>query len=47
MSYFEKDPSVMAVSPSIIANNSKNIIQGAQKAEYDMVSVFIKKCLGF
>lgn len=46
MSYFEKDSSIMAVSPSIIANKSKNIIQGAQKAEYDM-SVYIKKMLGF
>lgn len=46
MSYFEKDPSIMAVAPSIIANKTKNIIQGAQKAEYDM-SVYIKKMLGF
>ena len=46
MSYFEKDPSVMAVAPSIIACNSKNIIQNAQKAEYHM-SVFMKKMLGF
>lgn len=45
MSYFEKDPNVMAVSPSIIANKSKNIIQEAQKAEYDM-SVYIKKMFG-
>lgn len=45
MSYFEKDSSVMAVSPSIVAHNCKNIIQGAQKAEYDM-SVYIKKMLG-
>ena len=45
MSYFEKDSSIMAVAPSIIANKSKNIIQNAQKVEYDM-SVFIKKILG-
>ncbi len=45
MSYFEKDPEVMAVSPSIVAINSKNFIQYAQKAEYDM-SVFIKKMFG-
>jgi len=45
MSYFEKDPSIMAVSPSIIANKSKNIIQGAQKAEYDM-GVYVKKMFG-
>ncbi|MFA5095358.1 MAG: glycosyltransferase [Candidatus Paceibacterota bacterium] len=46
MSYFERDSSIMAVAPSIVAINSKNIIQGAQKAEYDM-SVFIKKMFGF
>ena len=46
MSYFEKDPSIMAVSPSIIAINSRNIVQNAQKVEYDM-SVFLKKMLGF
>src|SRR3989338_4833852 len=46
MSYFEKDSNIMAVAPSIIAFKSKNIIQNAQKAEYDM-SVYIKKMLGF
>ena len=46
MSYFEMDPSIMAVSPSIVVPKSKNIIQNAQKAEYHM-SVFIKKMLGF
>ena len=46
MSYFEKDPSSMAVSPSIIVHNPKSIVQHAQKAEYNM-SVFIKKMLGF
>jgi len=46
MSYFEKDPEIMAVAPSVIALKSKNIIQGAQKAEYDM-SVYLKKMLAF
>ncbi|KKP23742.1 MAG: Glycosyl transferase family 2 [Candidatus Nomurabacteria bacterium GW2011_GWE1_32_28] len=46
MSYFEKDSSVMAVSPSILVINSKNIIQHAQKAEYDM-SIYVKKMLSF
>ncbi len=46
MSYFEKDSDTMAVAPSIISFGSKNIIQGAQKTEYDM-SVYIKKMLGF
>lgn len=46
MSYFEKDPDIMAVAPSIIAHNPKNIIQKAQKVEYHM-SVYLKKMLGF
>jgi cellulose synthase/poly-beta-1,6-N-acetylglucosamine synthase-like glycosyltransferase len=46
MSYFEKDPSVMAVAPSVIVCNSKNFIQGAQVAEYFM-GVYFKKMLGF
>ncbi len=46
MSYFEKDKNIMAVSPSIIAINSKNMVQNAQKVEYDM-SVYTKKMLGF
>ena len=46
MSYFEKDPSIMAVAPSIIVNNPKSILQKAQKAEYYM-AVYIKKMLGF
>lgn len=46
MSYFEKNPNVMAVAPSIIVNNPKTIIQKAQKAEYYM-SVYVKKMLAF
>ncbi|TSC77670.1 MAG: Glycosyltransferase involved in cell wall bioproteini [Parcubacteria group bacterium Gr01-1014_24] len=46
MSYFEKDPSVMAVAPSVTVHNPKNFIQNAQKAEYHM-SVYLKKMLGF
>jgi cellulose synthase/poly-beta-1,6-N-acetylglucosamine synthase-like glycosyltransferase len=45
MSYFERDPKIMAVAPSIIAREAKNIIQNAQKAEYYM-SVYVKKMLG-
>ncbi len=45
MSYFEKDSHTMAVAPSIIAINSKNVVQNAQEAEYDM-SVYVKKMLG-
>ncbi len=47
MSYFEKDEEVMAVAPSIMAVNTKSIVQKAQKAEYEMVSVYVKKMLGF
>lgn len=46
MSYFAKDPSIMAVAPSIIVNKPRTIIQRAQNAEYHM-SVYLKKMLGF
>lgn len=47
MSYFEKDPSIMAVAPSVITlHQCKNFIQKAQKAEYYM-GVYFKKMLGF
>lgn len=46
MSYFEADPTVMAVAPSIMVHNSKTIIQHAQKAEYYM-AVYVKKMLAF
>ncbi len=46
MSYFEKDPSIMAVAPSVTVDNPKNFIQNAQKAEYHM-GVYTKKMLGF
>ncbi len=46
MSYFAKDPSAMAVVPSVVVSESDNIIQGAQKAEYHM-GVYNKKMLGF
>lgn len=46
VNYFNTDPEIMAVSPSIIVENSKTFIQHAQRAEYHM-SVYIKKILGF
>ncbi|MFA6520603.1 MAG: glycosyltransferase [Candidatus Paceibacterota bacterium] len=46
MSYFEKDPTTMAVAPSVIVNNPNNVIQNAQKAEYHM-GIYFKKMLGF
>src|SRR3989344_6892512 len=46
MSYFEKDKSIMAVVPSVVVYNPKNLIQNAQKAEYHM-GVYTKKMLSF
>ena len=46
MSYFENDPELMAVAPSVVVENPKNFIQNAQKAEYHM-GVYAKKMLGF
>ncbi|NVN97470.1 glycosyltransferase family 2 protein [Candidatus Nomurabacteria bacterium] len=46
MKYFEKDPRTMAVAPSVVAYNPKNMIQSAQKVEYDM-AIYTKKMLGF
>jgi cellulose synthase/poly-beta-1,6-N-acetylglucosamine synthase-like glycosyltransferase len=46
MSYFEKDPEVMAVAPSVVVHNSNNFVQKAQTAEYYM-GVYFKKMLGF
>jgi cellulose synthase/poly-beta-1,6-N-acetylglucosamine synthase-like glycosyltransferase len=46
LKYFERDPRTMAVAPSIIVYNPKNILQYAQNIEYDM-SIYTKKMLGF
>jgi len=46
MSYFERDPMAMAVAPSVVVNNPQNMIQNAQKAEYNM-GVYLKKMLCF
>jgi len=45
MTYFY-DKDTMAVAPSIIVDKPKNILQGAQKAEYDM-AIYNKKMLAF
>ena len=45
MRYFENDPRNMAVIPSVLSYNPKNVVQKAQKVEYDM-GVYIKKMLG-
>ncbi len=44
MSYFEKDPAVMAVAPSVLAAGAENAVQSAQRPEY-YVGAFIKKVL--
>lgn len=46
LKYFERDPSTMAVAPSIIVYEPKNVLQKAQSIEYDM-SIYTKKMLGF
>ncbi|MFA6258365.1 MAG: glycosyltransferase family 2 protein [Candidatus Paceibacterota bacterium] len=45
MHFFEKKPEIMAVTPSIIIQKTNNIIERAQRAEYN-IGVFIKKSLG-
>jgi cellulose synthase/poly-beta-1,6-N-acetylglucosamine synthase-like glycosyltransferase len=45
MTYFD-DTSTMAVAPSVVVYSPKNILQGAQKAEYDM-AIYTKKMLAF
>lgn len=46
MGYFENDEKLMAVVPSILVYEPKNMIQYAQQIEYDM-AIYIKKMLGF
>lgn len=46
LKYFEDDLQTMAVVPSIIIDNPKNIVQIIQKVEYDM-AIYTKKTLGF
>ena len=44
MSYFERDPRVMSVAPSVLATTSENAVQAAQRYEY-YIGAFIKKVL--
>jgi cellulose synthase/poly-beta-1,6-N-acetylglucosamine synthase-like glycosyltransferase len=46
MSYFLKDERIMSMSPSIIVDKPKTMIQIVQRVEYEW-AVFIKKMLGF
>lgn len=43
---FQKKPEVMAVAPSLIVNKPKNILQHAQKVEYNM-STYNKRMLAY
>jgi len=43
---FQKDPDVMAVTPSLVVHNPKNMLQYAQHVEYNM-STYNKKMLAF
>jgi len=46
MSYFEKDPNIMAVAPSVVVSEPKTFIQNVQTTEYFM-GIYLKKMLGF
>lgn len=46
MSYFIEDPEVMAVAPTIVSNTETNIVQRAQKADYEL-QIYVKKMLSF
>ncbi len=43
-SYFD-DKSVMAVTPSVVINHSRNVLRQIQKAEYNL-GIFVRKVLG-
>jgi cellulose synthase/poly-beta-1,6-N-acetylglucosamine synthase-like glycosyltransferase len=45
MAYFQNDPDAMAVLPSIVVDAPKNLVQYAQKIEYEM-AIYNKKMLG-
>lgn len=46
MNTFESNSKIMAVAPSILVFNPKNIIQTVQRVEYEMAN-YVKKMLGF
>jgi cellulose synthase/poly-beta-1,6-N-acetylglucosamine synthase-like glycosyltransferase len=45
MTYFA-DETIMAVAPTIVSRNEENIVQRAQKTDYEL-QIYIKKMLGF
>jgi cellulose synthase/poly-beta-1,6-N-acetylglucosamine synthase-like glycosyltransferase len=46
MKVFQNDPRTMSVAPAVRVGNAKNILQKAQKVEYDM-GIYVKKMIGF
>ncbi|MPL87246.1 hypothetical protein SDC9_33245 [bioreactor metagenome] len=44
MTYFMEDPKIMAVAPTIVSSKEENIIQKAQKTEYEM-QIYMKKMM--
>ncbi len=46
ISYFLEDEKIMAVAPTIVSNIETNIVQKAQKIDYEL-QIYIKKMYGF
>lgn len=44
MTYFLEDPKIMAVAPTIISSKEENVIQKAQKTEYEL-QIYMKKMM--
>ncbi len=42
LSYFSAEPEIMAVSPTVLVQNAKTIVERAQKADYTMAAYFKK-----
>jgi len=44
MTYFLEDPRIMAVAPTIVSSKEENLLQKAQKTEYEM-QIYVKKMM--
>lgn len=44
--YHFKDPTIMAIAPTIVSHNETNIVQKAQKIDYEL-QIYVKKMYGF
>lgn len=44
--YHFQDPEIMAIAPTIVSHNEMNIVQKAQKIDYEL-QIYIKKMYGF